>query len=118
MNVYMGKNPNLYIKADGKGHPGLLIRYHDPKSGLDLGLVAVIFLSLFSTAFFLYLAFGGDSISWWPLIVAPIGVVVAFDAFKDILQRLRTGIDLRYHVLVEDGVMATSSLLGVRSPVG
>ncbi len=114
MNVYMGKNPNLYIKTDGKGHPGLLIRYHDPKSGLDLGLVAVIILALFSTAFFLYLTFGGDSINWWPLIVAPIGVVIAFDAFKDILQRLRTGIDIRYHVLVEDGVAAFSFYSNVK----
>ncbi len=68
MNVYMGKNPILYIKADGKGHPGLLIRYHDLKSGLDLGLVAVLFFALFSTVFYLYLMFGGDSINWWPVI--------------------------------------------------
>lgn len=108
MDVYMGKNPNLYIKADGKDNPGLLIRYYDPNPGFDLGSVAVIFLGLFSTAFFLYLTFGGDSITWWPVIVAPIGVVVAFDAFKDMLQRLRTGIDIRYHVLVEDGVAAFS----------
>lgn len=104
----MGKNPNLYIKADGKDNPGLLIRYCNPDSGLDFGDVAVILLALFSTAFCLYLTFGGDSINWWPAIVAPVGAVVAFDAFKDMLTRLKTGIDIRYHVLVEDGAAAFS----------
>lgn len=105
----MGKEAKLKIISGEKENPGLLIQYHDPEPGFEIGLLAMLLLfGLFLTVICLYVMYVGVPINWVPAIVAVSGVVIAFGAFKKIQKHRKEGIDIRYRVLVENGVAAFS----------